>query len=293
MIFSAASTCQVDAAGNNSFFFLKIVYLPFVIARCYNILMAKSKKIVVGNWKMNPDTPQEARTIFSGIKRQALKLKNTRTIICPPFVYLAELVAKSGASEKFSIGAQDLFFENTGAFTGEISPSMLTHLGINFVIVGHSERRALGDTDDIVNKKVLASVKAGLTTILCIGESSRDSAVTYLDFIKEQIKSGLARINQVQLKHIMIAYEPLWAIGKTQAMSPYDLEHMVIFIRRVIADLYGADLAKAVQVLYGGSVNPKNTRDLVTVGKVAGLLVGRESRDAKSFSTILTTVDNL
>lgn len=255
--------------------------------------MAKSKKIVVGNWKMNPVTLADARIIFTGIKRSALKLKKISTIICPPSIFVADLASKAGKSEKFSVGAQDVFNEISGAFTGEVSPLMLKGVGVSSVIIGHSERRAQGESDELISKKVLATIKAGLTAVLCIGERERDKDITYLQFIKEQVKSGLSRLNRPQLKQVVIAYEPVWAIGKTEAMSAHDLEHMVIYIRKVIADIYGAELATAIPILYGGSVTPENTEDLIKIGKVAGLLVGRESRDPKSFSAILSIVNAL
>ncbi|MEK7574889.1 MAG: triose-phosphate isomerase [Patescibacteria group bacterium] len=255
--------------------------------------MKKNQKIVVGNWKMNPDTLASARTIFLGIKKASAKNKKILTVICPPFLFLTDLASRAGRSEKLSIGAQDVFFENSGAFTGETGPIMLKNAGTEFVIVGHSERRALGDTDYIVSKKVLTAIKAGFSVILCIGEKERDSNATYLAFIKEQVKSCLDKINRPQLKQIIITYEPVWAIGKKEAMSAHDLEQMVIFIRRVLADMYGAETAGSVPILYGGSVTPENTADLITTGKVAGLLVGRESRDPKSFSEILNIVDSL
>jgi triosephosphate isomerase len=253
----------------------------------------KTRKLIVGNWKMNPQTPSAARAIFSAIKRQVARLKNVSVVICPPDLFLSDLAEKARGVNKISVGAQDAFFESVGAFTGEVSPLMLKNAGANYVILGHSERRSLGETDVLVNKKVLASIKVGLSAIVCVGERERDKDITYLEFIKNQIKTALLRVNRPSLGQIVIAYEPVWAIGKSanDAITPRDLREMNIFIKRVLADMYGKENIIGIPVLYGGSVTAENAAGLIEDGAVDGLLVGRESRDPESFGKILKIID--
>lgn len=249
--------------------------------------MAKSKKLIVGNWKMNPLTGSEAKKTFSAIREVASKLKKTKTVICPPFIYLENL--SKLRSSGISPGAQDVFWELEGAYTGEISPKMLQKLGVEYVIVGHSERRAMGETNEMANRKVKTCIKYGLTPILCVGERVRDEEANYLNFIRQEIKESLAGITKENIKKVVIAYEPVWAIGKNalrQAKAEECLE-MSIFIKKNIADIFGAKSAEKVSILYGGSINADNAKNFLAGGGVNGLLVGRESLDAEKFGKIL------
>lgn len=253
--------------------------------------MKKNKKIIVGNWKMNPETPEEARAIFGGIKRTAAGARNTETVICPPHIFLP-LLSKN-ATPKVQVGAQNAFYEYVGAFTGEVSAHMLKTSGATHVIIGHSERRALGESDEIVNKKVIAALREDLNVILCVGEKARDSEGHYLEFIKQEIVRGLSKVQKRYTFNLLIAYEPVWAIGKSDrdAMSGADMHQMSIYLRKILAELYDAPAAARVPILYGGSVSPFNAEDIVSGGHVDGLLVGRQSLDAKSFGEILRIVD--
>lgn len=254
------------------------------------------KKIIVGNWKMNPETSARAREIFSTISRRAKKFKQLEVVICPPAVYLG-LFKKSSAKtgKNFSLGVQDIFWERSGPYTGEISPAMALSLGASFAIVGHSERRARGETDLVVSKKALAAARAGLRAIVCVGERERDAGGAYFEFLKNQIKGSLAGARPRDLRRVLIAYEPLWAIGKSfkEAMKPADVYEMSLFIKKVLTDLFGKDAALAAPILYGGSVNFENAGLIVKEGEVEGLLVGRESLDPENFTKLLRTINGL
>lgn len=253
--------------------------------------MKKNKILVVGNWKMNPESAEKAKEIFRGIKSVAKDLKNIKVVICPPFVYLSDLEKINDGS--ITIGAQDVFWEKSGSFTGEISSGMLKKEGEGYVIVGHSERRELGETDEMVSKKIKTSSQAGLRVVLCIGEKVRDDHGEYLHFLRGQIISSLGKLQKRYLAKLVIAYEPVWAIGQAEAMKTGDLHEMTIFIKKVLVEIYGQKDGISVSVLYGGSVNHNNALEIIKNGEVSGLLVGRESLNPKKFGELLKNVDLL
>lgn len=250
--------------------------------------MKKSKLLIVGNWKMNPNSIEKAEEIFMGIKETVKNLKNTKVVICPPFVYLNELEKKINTSKIF-LGAQDVFWERDGSFTGEISPDMLK--GESYVILGHSERRNLGETDEIVSKKIQSALKAKLIPIVCIGEKERDEHGEYLLFLKNQMVNSLAKISKVQLAKIILAYEPVWAIGKKEAMQATEIHEMTIFIKKVLSEITKSKNIFEIPILYGGSVTYNNAKEIINLGEVEGLLVGRESLNSKKFQELLENVD--
>ncbi len=251
------------------------------------------KKLIIGNWKMYPASVKDAREKFLAIKKIASTLRNVQTVICPPFVYVSDL-KKLVTGARFVVGAQNAWFENEGAYTGEISPAMLASLKLTYVILGHSERRALGETDELVNKKVLAVIKAGITVVLCVGERERDADGEYLKHIATQIKIALKGIQKRDLKNIVVAYEPIWAIGKNalRPASTDDALEVTILIKKTLSDLYGKD-GISVPVLYGGSVDAKNAWEFLLKSHVDGLLVGRASLDPKVFGEILKSADKI
>jgi triosephosphate isomerase len=255
--------------------------------------MSLKKKIIVGNWKMNPDSLAKAKEVLNNLKKAGLKLDKIKTVICPPFIYMPEVASGLKNAKNFSLGAQDVHFVEGGAYTGEVSLSMLKSFGCKYVIVGHSERRETGDTDEMVSKKVGIVSKGGLTAILCVGEKTRDDHGDFLHMLREQIIKSLNKVNRPMLKNLVIAYEPVWAIGAKQAMTSNDLHQTIIFIRKTLSDLYGRDCADKIQVLYGGSVGPKNTTDLIQAGTAEGLLIGRESLKVKDFIQVLQIVNGL
>jgi len=249
----------------------------------------KSKILVVGNWKMNPVSYDESKRIFSSIKTFSKKLKKTSVVMCPPSVFAANFRPGSNVS----LGVQNVYSEDSGSFTGEISSPMVQSIGCNYVIVGHSERRKSGETDEIISLKVASVIKNGLKAIVCVGETSRDDQGEYLGILKEQIKNSLQKVQKKNLSEVIIAYEPVWAIGSTEAMTPEKVHEMSIFIKKILTDIFGQEEAVKVPILYGGSVNFRNASDIVSLGEVQGLLVGRESVNPPGFIEILKAIDLL
>lgn len=249
------------------------------------------KKLVVANWKMSPRSLSDAKRIFGALKRKAKKYGKTQVVVCPPNVFIEGLLSFAGSG--VSVGAQNVFWKNEGSFTGEISPEMLRILGARYVIVGHSERRALGETSLMVNQKIKAILNSNLTSIVCVGEGSRDRDGQYLSFIRDELKEALLNVKKKDLKKIIIAYEPIWAIGgdEDDAMSPGDVHEMVLFIRKVISDLYTKKVAFEMPVLYGGSVTENNAEAIFVEGTINGFLVGRASLDSKNFNAIVSIVN--
>jgi len=242
---------------------------------------------------MYPASIKDAQEKFKGIKKVASTLRNVQTVICPPFVYVSNL-KKLVTGHRCVVGAQNVWFENEGAFTGEVSPAMLASLKLTYVIIGHSERRTLGETDELVNKKVVAAVKAGLTVVLCVGETERDPDGEYLKHIAAQVKIALKGITKKDLAHLVIAYEPIWAIGKhaLRAASTDDALEVAILIKKTLAELYSKE-GSTVAILYGGSVDAKNAWEFLVKSHVDGLLVGRASLDPKVFGEILKSADTI
>ncbi len=248
--------------------------------------------MIIGNWKMNPLTSKEAVKLFSDTAKNISGLKRTSVVICPPFSYLEKL---KNISKKISLGAQDAFWEEKGAFTGEVSAQMLYNEAVRHVILGHSERRAQGETNEIVNKKIKGSLSVGLTPILCVGETERDASHNYFNLVKSQVEESLAGVSRTLVSKVIIAYEPVWAISTTlgrRDATPVDSLEMVIFIRKVLSDKFGPESAN-VKIIYGGSVNEKDAGGFLKDGGVEGLLVGKASLDPKKFSEIIKTCEAL
>lgn len=250
--------------------------------------MHKNKKIIVANWKLNPTTLKEAKKLFIGVKKVASKTEKVQTVICPPSVYLSEL-NKLYSGHRLALGAQNVFWESRGSYTGELSAEMIKDVGVKYAIIGHSERRALGETNEMVNKKVIAGLKSGLNIILCIGENKRDSRALYLNFLKEELESALQGAQKRNLRNLIVAYEPIWAIGKNadDAISPHQTHEMYIFIKKILTELYDKKSAANASIIYGGSAEPDNAEKLLTYGEMDGLLVGHMSLDAGKFNEIL------
>lgn len=249
-----------------------------------------ARKLIVANWKMNPDTPREARELCAATKRTAAKVGRggAQVVVCPPAIFLADLATNPG---RLAFGAQDVAAlpVATGAFTGSLSATMLRHVGAEYVIAGHSERRAMGDTDEVVNKKIKIALRQNLKVILCVGETTRDHHGHYLATLKNQLLHSLAKIDKKSFSKIIIAYEPVWAIGVNakESDTPADFLHNAIFIKKVVASIAGATAAKNLSILYGGSVTEKNAASFLTEGGADGLLVGRASLDPVKFKQII------
>ncbi len=252
-----------------------------------------TKKIIVGNWKMYPESPREAREIFKPIKVVATKLRNVTTVICPPAVFLSSLIGRHQNSARLALGAQDAWSELVGARTGKIGPTMLRNSGASHLILGHSEARAIGDSDALINQKIKLALKHNLTVILCVGERRRDYEGLYLAEIKTQLEDGLKGLQRKLLDQLVIAYEPVWAIGDkaTESDTPRSFYEQSIFIRKILAGLFGKEIAMKVLILYGGSVSAKNASEFISEGQADGLLVGRASLNPNEFIKILNIAD--
>lgn len=255
--------------------------------------MAKRKKLIVANWKMNPGTHTEATELFKGIKKVAANLQNVQTVICPPFVFLDEISQKY-SGHRIAFGGQNVFLEESGAHTGEISASQLYSSGSDFVIIGHSERRVRGETDEDVQGKIKIAMEHKLTPIVCVGESERDNHGKYLSFLRHQIVTALKKVKIADVNKVVIAYEPIWAIGKTgkAAITPQKLHETTLYIKRVLRETYTPKIADNATILYGGSVKPENSEELLLEGEVQGFLVGGASLSAEKFGGILKIANN-
>ncbi len=245
------------------------------------------KILIIGNWKCNPTSLSEAKSLFLSINKKIQKKRKIEIVICPPFVYLFPL-AQLNRKHKIILGAQDTFFEEKGAFTGEVSPKMVKDLGCKYVIVGHSERRARGDTDENINKKIRILLREKLTPILCVGETKkeRNDKKTF-EKIRHQIKEDLKKIPKKHLSKIVIAYEPIWAIGTKKPCSCEDVLMVSIFIRKIFVTLFGFKKTKEITILYGGSVSANNAKKYVEEARVDGLLIGSSSLKPEEFLKII------
>lgn len=254
----------------------------------------KKKRIVVANWKMNPQDPGEAKRIFLGIRKEVLKLSHVLTVVCPPVLYLSQL-RKLSSETKMALGAQMISEKESGAYTGEISAPMVKNMGADYVIVGHSEARTRGETLEMIVQKAKLALEDGLTPIVCVGEMQRDDQGTHFEMLRGDIAASVGKLSKKQLSAILIAYEPRWAIGKSasEALSAQGLEETVLFIRKVLAELFGREEALKATILYGGSVEPSNAGALIERGGVDGFLVGHKSLHPGEFGQILRATDVL
>lgn len=245
------------------------------------------KPIIAGNWKMNK-TLSEATAFLEEVSNLIPKQDVIDTVVCAPALFLDQLVqAAKGTDVK--IGAQNMHFEESGAFTGEISPIALADLGVSYVILGHSERREMfNETDEAVNKKAHAAFAHGLTPIVCCGETleQREAGETN-DFVGSQIEKGLAGLSDDQLKQAVIAYEPIWAIGTGKSSSAQDANEVCSHIRSVVADKFSNEAAAAIRIQYGGSVKPENIKEYMAQPDIDGALVGGASLKTDSFLQLL------
>ena len=243
---------------------------------------------IAGNWKMFK-TVQDAVVFVKELRSAVKDINGVEIVIAPPFTAL-HAAAEAARNTNIGVAAQNLYWEKEGAFTGEVSPGMVKEAGAEYVIVGHSERRRLfGETDAIVNRKTIAALGAQLTPIVCVGETleerERNETLAILD---RQIKDGLDQIGAAQLAELVIAYEPVWAIGTGRTATAAQAGEAHAHIRKRLRQWFGADAAEACHVIYGGSVKPDNIRELVAEPDVDGALVGGASLDVRSFADIVT-----
>lgn len=244
------------------------------------------KSIIAGNWKMH-NTVDEAVKLVNELK-PLVKDAKCDVVVCPTFVCL-DAVKKAVEGTNIKIGAQNMYFEEKGAFTGEVSPNMLQAMGIDYVIIGHSERRQyFNETDESVNKKLKAAFAHNLVPILCVGESlsERESGITS-EVIGKQIKLDLSGLTAEMAEKLVVAYEPIWAIGTGKTATKEEANETIAFIRKTIASIYGKDTADKTRIQYGGSVKPATIKDQMAMSDIDGALVGGASLKAEDFSAIV------
>ena len=242
--------------------------------------------IIAGNWKMN-NTPAEAEMLVTELIPLVADAA-AEVVVCPTFVCL-ETVGRLIKGTNIKLGAQNIHYEKKGAFTGEISGAMLTALGVEYVIIGHSERRQyFGETDETVNKRVLAAVNNAITPIICVGESleQRENGVTK-EVVSMQTKLALKGLTAAQVGSLVIAYEPIWAIGTGKTATAEEANETIGDIRNAVKEVYGEMAAESVRIQYGGSMNPKNASELMAKKEIDGGLIGGASLKAKDFSLVV------
>ena len=244
------------------------------------------KFLIIANWKANPSTQIEAKNILSGIKKGIKKNKKTELVVCPPFPYLSIFNSRD---KKIILGAQDVFWQE-GPFTGQVSTKMIKSFGCKYVILGHSEQRFLGETDETINRKIIASVSVKLSPILSIGETKKERMDSRTKkVLTEQLRKGLKTVSGAKLLNskLVIAYEPVWAIGAKKPCS-YDVALSAnLLIRSILSRMYSQKIAQSMRILYGGSVNSKNIKGFITRSKMDGVIIGRASLKPKELIAIL------
>lgn len=242
---------------------------------------------IAGNWKMFKTTAEALQTV-ADLLRLTEGVEGVEVVVAPSFTLLRS-VSDALADSPIAAAGQDCFWEEQGAFTGEVSPAMLADAGCSHVIIGHSERRQhFGESDETVNKKLKAAIAADLTAIVCIGETleERESGTTYT-VLERQIRNGLSGLSEAEVKRIILAYEPVWAIGTGRTASDDQAQEAHAFIRGLVAGIYSSAGAEAVRIVYGGSVKPGNIAGLMSRPDIDGALVGGASLDAESFAAVI------
>lgn len=244
------------------------------------------KKLVVGNWKLYINSPIDAKKLFSVIDKKLPKKVNALVVVCPQ-VSLAPLVKAGYRGRRIALGTQDVSVETEGAYTGSISPKSLSGSGLQYVIVGHAERRAQGDTDEIVSKKAMSAISAKLHPIICVGEAERDLEGNHFTYIADSVIASLGRIDPKDASRFTIAYEPVWAIGSVTAPNARLVGEATMFIRKTLVEMWGREIAQKVRIIYGGSVNAESAKELADSGSTQGFLLGRASVDPVEFISIV------
>lgn len=244
------------------------------------------KKIIIGNWKTNPSDPKIAKKLFTDLSRGLRKIKKTEVVICPPPFFQSLFLENK--NNLIILGSQNIGLEKTGSYTGELSPRQLYFLGGKYSIIGHSEIRKNGETDEIIAKKIYEVISEGIIPILCIGETVRNESENFLKIIKNQIQKDLSLLSKDKFPKILIAYEPVWAIGEKaiREATVEEIKEMSIFIKKTVKEMFKID--KMPKILYGGSIDEINSEKILKLGGIDGLLVGRTSLDSKKFLKIIS-----
>lgn len=253
----------------------------------------KMKKLIAANWKMNK-TIEESISLVRELKKQVKNYDKAEIVVCPPFTSLNAVSAELKGSG-IKLGAQNMHFEDSGAFTGEVSPVMLREIGCEYVIIGHSERREFfHETDDLINKKIFSALRHSLKPILCVGENleQRNKGIAH-KIIEQQIKNCVAGIDKIRFSSVTIAYEPVWAISRgnpnQKSATSDDAEECHLFIRNLLENIFGKKTAGSCRILYGGSMKPDNARELLSMPDIDGGLVGNASLNAENFAAIVNS----
>ncbi len=244
------------------------------------------KKLIIGNWKLYVKTVDEGKKVLKAIEKKLPRGLKSEIVVCPPTA-LAVALRREYKSSRIAIGAQDIFWEKDGAHTGAVSPAHIGSSGIKYTLVGHSERRALGETDEEVAKKAVAAIASKLHPVICVGETERDADGRFFSVIEKSVKGSLSRIEPKDAGKFTIAYEPVWAIGKTEAASPRMAAEAILYIRKTIVDMWGREKAMKVRIIYGASVSAENAEGFAHEKAIQGLLPGRASVDAVEFTNII------
>jgi triosephosphate isomerase (TIM) len=253
------------------------------------------KKLVIANWKMNPVKLADAKKVLTGTLKEVAGVKAVQVVVCPPTVFLPELSKAVKGAGAPRLCVQDLFHEGSGAYTGQTSPQMAKQFKATWAILGHSERRERGEDNETVGRKVRYAIAEGYTAVLCIGERERNEEGAHYTFVRDELEAVFAGLKRKDLEKLVIAYEPVWAIGKRaeEAMQTHELYEMALFIKKLLIERYGRKPAEQVSVLYGGSVKPENAEQIVREGGVDGLLVGSASLDPKQYGEIVRAVQTV
>ena len=246
------------------------------------------KLFIAGNWKMNTSAA-EAVVLASALKDQIGSIDAIDLAVCPPSVYISDVVG-AVAGSTIAVGAQNVYHEDNGAFTGELSTAMLKDVGCKYAIIGHSERRhVMGETDELINKKILKALADGLEVIFCIGELLEQREAGKTDaVVTEQVLKGLAGVSTEAMAELTVAYEPVWAIGTGKTATPDQAQAVHAMLRGLLAETYDAAVAEATRIQYGGSVKPGNAKELLSMADIDGALVGGAALKADDFAAIVT-----
>lgn len=256
--------------------------------------MNKNKFFMAGNWKMNVPS-SDAKSLVEEIVESINYIKNVDVLVCPPFTSIASAKEGLNGSLRVMVGAQNFYPEKSGAYTGEISAIMLREIGVTHVIVGHSERRAyFSEANDFINKKVIAAISNSLVPILCVGETiEQRRAGDAFNVVEEQLLSCLKDVHIDSANKLIIAYEPVWAIGTGETATPEIAQEIHAFIRKLLLEKFGKAISSSIMILYGGSMKPENTCDLLAQEDIDGGLIGGASLKASSFCEMISIADKL
>jgi triosephosphate isomerase (TIM) len=245
------------------------------------------RPILIANWKNHPSSLSEAKVLLGQMAKNAKLYKKLSLFVAPPLTYL-DLLSRC-SKNFFYLASQDISSQYDGTYTGQVTPDILKGFGVRLAIIGHSERRAMGESSDLVSQKIKTALRAGIVPLVCIGELSRDQDGEHFEFLRDELKSSLASINRkADISNLILAYEPVWAIGKhaQDAITSADLSQSILFIKKILTDMFGRAVAEHLPILYGGSVEPTNASTLFRGTGIKGFLIGHASLNAKNFGII-------